>query len=92
MIKLLLTMFLMWSLSLYAKDNNIEKNIEIKVHVNKIVLSEDKTYRLELRARAAVYHATEEFLPCLNSSIKENKKVLLKVAAYSLIVKGCSLD
>ena len=69
-----------------------EKIIKIEAHINKMQIAKNNTYRLELKELAAVYHANEEFVPCLQISIKENKKVLLEVEAYTLQVKSCKVN
>lgn len=66
-----------------------EKTIELKNHINKMSLQGNNMYRLELRESAAAYHAPVKFAPCLQKSIKENKKATLKVAVYSLIILDC---
>jgi hypothetical protein len=68
-----------------------EKTIELKNHINKMTLQGNNTYRLELRESAAAYYAPEKLAPCLQKSIKENKKATLKVAVYSLTVLDCKI-
>jgi translation initiation factor IF-2 len=68
-----------------------EKIIKFEVHINKLILSANKNYRLELRERAAIYHADEKYLACLQDSLKNDKLVILEVEAYSLNVKNCVL-
>jgi len=94
MIKLILRIFMLFSFTLLSQEKmDAEKIIQINAQVTRVVLlDKDNVYRMELRGLAAIYHSTKEFLPCLEFSIKENKKVLLSVSAYSLWVKSCKPD
>lgn len=93
--KLTLTASLLFIFNLMADETlNLakpEKAIELKNHVNKMTLQSNNLYRLELRESAAAYHAPESLAPCLQKSIKENKKATLKVAVYSLTVLDCKI-
>ena len=80
--------------NLYAETKNHlkEKPLIIKSHIVRMLLESDKTYRLELREYAAVYHADEKFSSCLQRSIKENKEASLVVSSQSLIVRECKVE
>lgn len=66
-----------------------EKTLELKVHINKMHLTTNNLYRLELAELAAAYHAETKFETCLKRAVQEQKEVTLKVTAYSLIVQDC---
>ncbi len=66
-----------------------EKTLELKVHINKMHLTANNLYRLELAELAAAYHADVKFEPCLKKAIQDQKEVTLKVTAYSLMVQEC---
>ena len=80
--------------NVFAKTKNHleEKSLSIKSHVVRMILDANKMFRLELREYAAVYHADEKFLDCLQQSMKENKVVSLTISSQSLIVRECKID
>lgn len=86
----MLTISLIMFSSLHAEDKP-EKTLELKAHVVKMMMTKDKLFRLELREHAAAYLAEEQFEPCLQAAMKENREVALKVTAYSLKVQECTL-
>ena len=75
-----------------SKNHLKEKPLSIKSHVVRMLMESDKTYRLQLREYAAVYHADEKFASCLQRSIKENKEASLVVSSQSLIVRECKVE
>lgn len=83
---------LLISSALFAETKKVEKTVVLKNHVVRMSLQGNNQYRLELRESAAVYMAAEKFAPCLQKSIKENKKATLTVAAFSLNVVDCKFD
>jgi hypothetical protein len=82
---------LLGSLSVFAETKKEEKTLEIKAHIDQIMLASGKTYRLQLREFAAIYKADEAFVPCLQKAMQEKKQATLVISAYSLVVKKCSL-
>lgn len=66
-----------------------EKNLDIKAHIQNMLLEKNGYYRLELKEFAAVYMADAKFATCLQKAMKDNKHALLKVSAFSLNVQEC---
>lgn len=89
--KLILLMILFSSSIINAEEAKAEKTLEIKAHIVKMIMAGNKTYDLELREFAAVYHAEEKFSPCLKKAMKENQAATLKISAFSLNVLECSV-
>jgi hypothetical protein len=89
--KLILLMILFSSSIIKAEEAKAEKTLEIKAHVVKIIMAGNKTYDLELREFAAVYHAEEKFSPCLKKAMEKNQAAILKISAFSLNVLECSV-
>lgn len=85
---ILMTMIFSTSIAYAQKE---EKILDMKAHVQKMMMTNDKLFRLELREFAAVYYAEEKFEPCLQAGMKENREVLLKVTALSMKVQECIL-
>lgn len=80
------------SFNLYAAPAKKEEpTMELKAHIVKMMLSDKGVYNLELREYAAVYHAEEKHITCIQEAIKENKQATLKVSARSLFIQECSL-
>lgn len=78
--------------SLYAKSEPSEKSVELKVHLTKMLLNQNKKYELELAESSAVYIADKKHTNCLKEALIKNKNVTLKVTAFSLEVLECKLE
>jgi hypothetical protein len=76
--------------SLYAK-NDSEKTINLQAHIEKILLVND-SYEVEFLEYAAVYKAGEQFLTCLQKSMRENKKAAIKVNSLTLKIVQCDAN
>ena len=87
---LLLVTLLSFSAMAIAKKE--EKTLEIKAHINKMMMTSNKMYRLELVELAAAYFAEEKHAPCLQKAISEKKEAKMKVTAYSLHVLECKVE
>jgi hypothetical protein len=87
---LMITLLASFSIFAEAKKKE-EKTLEIKAHIEQMMLSSEKIYRLHLREFAAFYKADEAFVPCLQKAMQEKKQATLVISAYSLVVKKCSL-
>ncbi len=88
--KILLLIIISHSITCFAKES--KKIITLKAHINKIMLDSKNSYKLSLNEFAAVYHAQEANLPCLQKALKENSLVTLTVEAYTLMVQKCEAN
>ncbi len=70
-------------------ESKREKTLNLKASIHSMLLEKNGNYRLELTEYAAAYTSLPKFLPCLQKSMKENKKANLKVDAFSLNVLDC---
>ncbi len=89
--KLIILITVLTASSFLYAESTPEKTLELKAHVVKMMMTKDKLFRLELREHAAAYMAEEQYEPCLQQAMKENREVALKVTAYSLKVQECTL-
>lgn len=93
MIKYIFVFFFFTSfINLHAQTKNIEKILDLNAHVLKIMMTENKNYKVELAEFAAVYYANKIQLPCLETAISTKKAVKLKVSAFSLQILECKFD
>ena len=74
----------------FAETKSEEKVIELETHPTRILFTSANEYEIELYGHSAKYHTTEEHLACLKNSMNKKKNALLKVTAYSLIIKECN--
>lgn len=74
----------------FAQSKREEKVIELETRPTQISLTSADEYDIELYGHSAKYHTTEEHLTCLKKSMNNKKNALLKVSAYSLIIKDCN--
>ena len=93
MIKFIFVFFFFTSfVNIHAQTKNEEKILDLNAHVLKIMMTENKNYKVELAEFAAVYYANKVQLPCLEKAISAKKAVQLKVSAFSLQILDCKLE
>ncbi|MBP9680908.1 MAG: hypothetical protein KBD76_05860 [Bacteriovorax sp.] len=89
--KAIMTIVILMSSLSFAESKKSEKIIELETHPIRILLTGANEYEIELYGHSARYYATDLMLVCLKKSMNSKKDALLKVSAYSLNIKECSI-